>query len=116
MINAEEAQAALNAYNNAALAAQIESNKWQQGFSEQQAAADAAQQSFQNNLLTANANKTVAAAPTYTWNGISGLSLAQYLNQLNQDANRQQKQTSASTVVYIDSNGNKYNSYGQIIN
>jgi hypothetical protein len=87
MINSEEAQAALNAYNNAALAAQIESNKWQQGFSEQQAAADAAQQSFQNNLLTANANKTVAAAPTYTWNGISGLSLAQYLNQLNQNKN-----------------------------
>jgi len=104
MINSEEAQAAMNAYNNAALAAQIENTKWQQGFSEQQAAADAAQQSFQNNLLTSNANKTVAAAPTYTWNGISGLSLSQYLNQLNQT----NKTNTSNLQTTTDSNGTEY--------
>jgi hypothetical protein len=64
MINSEEAQAAMNAYNNAALAAQIENNKWQQNFASEEFAANQAQQGFQNNLATASLNKapTVSAS------------------------------------------------------
>lgn len=81
MINAEQAQAAQETYNNLALqynrdnqlaqqayqqqalAAQVEATQWEQGFSEQQFGAQQAQNAFSNNMATAASNKSYSGTP-----------------------------------------------------
>jgi hypothetical protein len=89
MINSEEAQAAMNAYNNAALAAQIENNKWQQNFASEEFAANQAQQGFQNNLATASLNKAPSgggvSTPSYLIPGTADWARYQEYKRMGQE-------------------------------